>query len=41
MLDVIRDTAVDLRLGLVRIQPDHRRIEDIFREEVAGAVHPR
>ena len=41
VLDVIRDTAVDLGLGLVRIQPDHRRIEDIFREEVAGAVHPR
>ncbi|WP_248583048.1 ABC transporter ATP-binding protein [Nocardioides sp. InS609-2] len=40
VLDTIRDTAVDLGLGLVRIQPDHRRIEDIFREEVAGAVQP-
>ena len=38
--DMIRDTAVDLGLGLVRIQPDHHRIEDIFREEVAGAVQP-
>ena len=38
--DTIRDTAVDLGLGLVRIQPDHHRIEDIFREEVAGAVQP-
>jgi ABC-2 type transport system ATP-binding protein len=28
--DVIRDTAADLGLGLVRVQPDHRRIEDVF-----------
>jgi len=28
--DLIRDTAVDLGLGLVRIQTDHRRIEDVF-----------
>ncbi|MGI8646365.1 MAG: ABC transporter ATP-binding protein [Nocardioides sp.] len=27
---LIRDTAVDLGLGLVRIQTDHRRIEDVF-----------
>ena len=38
--DAIRDTAVALGLGLVRIQPDHHRIEDIFREEVAGATQP-
>ena len=38
--DMIRDTTVELGLGLVRVQPDHRRIEDIFREEVAGAVQP-
>jgi ABC-2 type transport system ATP-binding protein len=30
--DVIRDTACDLGVGLVRIQVDHRRIEDVFRE---------
>lgn len=29
--DAIRDAAVDLGLGLVRIQPDHGRIEDVFR----------
>jgi ABC-2 type transport system ATP-binding protein len=37
--DLIRDAACDLGLGLVRIQVDHRRIEDVFREEgqhVAG-----
>ena len=28
--DLIRDTAVDLGLGLVRLQVDHRRIEDVF-----------
>lgn len=31
--DLIRDAAVDLGLGLVRVQPDHGRIEDVFREE--------
>ncbi len=30
--DIIRDTACDLGVGLVRIQADHRRIEDVFRE---------
>ncbi|MFX0539461.1 ABC transporter ATP-binding protein [Ornithinimicrobium sp. Y1847] len=33
--DLIRDTAADLQLGLVRIQPQHGRLEDVFREEVA------
>jgi ABC-2 type transport system ATP-binding protein len=28
--DLIRDTAFDLGVGLVRIQADHRRIEDVF-----------
>ena len=28
--DLIRDTAADLGLGLVRLQVDHRRIEDVF-----------
>ncbi|MEZ5093410.1 ABC transporter ATP-binding protein [Nocardioides sp.] len=30
--DVIRDTACDLGVGLARLQADHRRIEDVFRE---------
>ena len=30
MRDLIRDTAGDLGLGLVRLQVDHRRIEDVF-----------
>ena len=28
--DLVRDTAFDLGVGLVRIQADHRRIEDVF-----------
>jgi ABC-2 type transport system ATP-binding protein len=28
--DLVRDTALQLGLGLVRIQADHRRIEDVF-----------
>ncbi|GAB95487.1 putative ABC transporter ATP-binding protein [Kineosphaera limosa NBRC 100340] len=28
--DLIRDTAASLDLGLVRIQADHRRLEDVF-----------
>ena len=28
--DLVRDTALELGLGLVRIQADHRRIEDVF-----------
>ncbi|WP_211754481.1 ABC transporter ATP-binding protein [Nocardioides gansuensis] len=35
--DLIRDTAGDLGLGLVRIQADHRRIEDVFAEPAGGA----
>jgi ABC-2 type transport system ATP-binding protein len=41
--DVIRDTAADLGLGLVRVQPDHRRIEDVFADtppEQAPAPRP-
>jgi ABC-2 type transport system ATP-binding protein len=30
--DLIRDTAFDIGVGLVRIQADHRRIEDVFAE---------
>ena len=35
--DLIRDTAGDLGLGLVRLQVDHRRIEDVFADVDAGA----
>ena len=31
--DLIRDTASDLGLGLVRLQVDHRRIEDVFADD--------
>lgn len=31
--DLIRDTAVDAGVGLVRLAADHRHIEDVFREE--------
>ena len=33
--DLIRDTAADLGLGLVRVQADHRRIEDVFADDDA------
>ena len=33
--DLIRDLTVEHRLGLVRIEPDHGRIEDVFREGAA------
>ena len=38
--DVVRDLTVDLGLGLVRMQERHHRIEDVFRDEVAGSVQP-
>jgi ABC-2 type transport system ATP-binding protein len=38
--DLIRDTASDLGLGLVRLQVDHRRIEDVFADEHTGADEP-
>ncbi len=31
--DLVRDTASDLGLGLVRLQTDHRRIEDVFADD--------
>nr|WP_281496741.1 ABC transporter ATP-binding protein [Ornithinimicrobium sp. F0845] len=31
--DLVRDTAVEVGVGLVRLAADHRRIEDVFREE--------
>ena len=34
--DLVRDLACELGLGLVRIQLDHRRIEDVFAGEVIG-----
>jgi ABC-2 type transport system ATP-binding protein len=36
--DLIRDTASDLGVGLVRVQVDHRRIEDVFADAGPGAV---
>jgi ABC-2 type transport system ATP-binding protein len=36
--DLIRDTASDLGLGLVRLQVDHRRIEDVFADDDADAL---
>jgi ABC-2 type transport system ATP-binding protein len=33
--DLVRDTASDLGLGLVRLQTDHRRIEDVFADDPA------
>ena len=38
--DVVRDLAVDLGLGLVRMQERHHRIEDVFREEVPAVSSP-
>jgi len=38
--DVVRDLIVDLRLGLVRMQERHHRIEDVFRQGGAGSVQP-
>lgn len=32
--DLIRDTAAELGLGLVRVQPQTGRLEDVFRDEV-------
>ena len=37
--DLIRDTACDLGIGLARIQVDHRRIEDVFREGGEHVIH--
>lgn len=34
--DLVRDTAAELGLGLVRVQPQTGRLEDVFRQEVAG-----
>jgi len=35
---LVRDTALDLGLGLVRMQADHRRIEDVFTDTAASAA---
>jgi ABC-2 type transport system ATP-binding protein len=34
--DAVRDAAVDLDLCLIRLEQGRHRIEDVFREEVAG-----
>ncbi len=36
--DLIRDTVVDLGLGLVRMQQRHRTLEDLFRVEAIAAT---
>jgi ABC-2 type transport system ATP-binding protein len=36
--DVIRDAAVELGLGLVRLQQQHRRLEEIFGEKAGANV---
>ena len=36
--DLVRDTAVELGLGLVRIQADHRRIEDVFADDAPASA---
>jgi ABC-2 type transport system ATP-binding protein len=38
--DTVRDRVDDLGLGLVRMQEQHHRIEDVFREGRAGSVQP-
>ena len=38
--DLVRDLAVDLGLGLVRLQERHHRIEDVFRSGEAGHDQP-
>jgi ABC-2 type transport system ATP-binding protein len=35
--DLIRDSAAELGLGLVRVQADHHRIEDVFADEEPGS----
>jgi ABC-2 type transport system ATP-binding protein len=37
--DLVRDTALHLGLGLVRIQADHRRIEDVFQDASQDGHH--
>ncbi len=37
--DVVRDTAADLGLGLVRMQADHRHLEDVFADPADGGTH--
>ena len=39
--DVVRDTAADLGLGLMRLQPDRRHLEDVFFAEAGPAGGPR
>jgi ABC-2 type transport system ATP-binding protein len=35
--DLIRDVAAELGLGLMRLQPDRRHLEDVFLD--GGATH--
>jgi len=36
LLDVIRDSVVDLELGLVRLEQSRRRLEELFQSLPAG-----
>ncbi len=38
--DVVRDAAADLGVGLVRVQADHRRLEDVFAGPGAATAGP-
>ncbi|MGI8946550.1 MAG: ABC transporter ATP-binding protein [Ornithinimicrobium sp.] len=38
--DTVRDLACDIEVGLVRIQAEHGRIEDVFREGVSNVPAP-
>ena len=35
--DLVRDTAADLGLGLMRLQPDRHHLEDVFLQDPASA----
>ena len=43
MLDLIRDSVVDLELGLVRLEQGRRRLEELFQSQpsVEGAEDAR
>jgi ABC-2 type transport system ATP-binding protein len=36
LLDIIRDSVVDLELGLVRLEQSRRRLEELFQSLPAG-----
>jgi ABC-2 type transport system ATP-binding protein len=36
--DLVRDTAADLGLGLMRLQSDRRHLEDVFLDDAPTAA---